>query len=55
MALGERKRDIAAQLAIAPETLSRLMRQLKIKGLIDVQGYTVRLLAPDQLRLLAQG
>ncbi|MDM4766710.1 Crp/Fnr family transcriptional regulator [Pelomonas sp. SE-A7] len=42
--LTERKRDIAAQLAIAPETLSRMMRELKRKGLIEVQGYRVRLL-----------
>lgn len=42
--LNERKRDIAAQLAIAPETLSRMMRELKRKGLIEVQGYRVQLL-----------
>jgi CRP-like cAMP-binding protein len=42
--LSERKRDIAAQLAIAPETLSRRMRELKRKGLIEVQGYRVQLL-----------
>jgi len=42
--LSERKRDIAAQLAIAPETLSRMMRELKRKGLIEVQGYRVQLL-----------
>lgn len=51
--LGERKRDIAAQLAITPETLSRMMRQLKLKGLIEVQGYAVSLLAPAALRQLA--
>lgn len=51
--LGQRKRDIAAQLAITPETLSRMMRQLKLKGLIEVQGYTVRLLDAGALRALA--
>jgi CRP-like cAMP-binding protein len=51
--LSERKRDIAAQLAITPETLSRMMRQLKLKGLIEVQGYAVRLLNTAQLAQLA--
>jgi CRP/FNR family transcriptional regulator, dissimilatory nitrate respiration regulator len=51
--LHERKRDIAAQLAITPETLSRLLRQLKRKGLIDVLGYTVRVLDVPRLRALA--
>lgn len=52
--LGERKRDIAAQLAITPETLSRMMRQLKLKGLVEVRGYAVRLLDLPSLRQLAQ-
>lgn len=52
--LGERKRDIAAQLAITPETLSRMMRQLKLKGLLEVRGYAVRLLDLPALRELAQ-
>ncbi|QPF72789.1 Crp/Fnr family transcriptional regulator [Roseateles sp. DAIF2] len=51
--LAERKRDIAAQLAITPETLSRMMRQLKTKGLIAVAGYTVQLLDPAGLLALA--
>jgi len=53
VALHERKRDIAAQLAITPETLSRLLRQLSRKGLIDVMGYTVRVLDLPGLRALA--
>lgn len=53
VSLGERKRDIAAQLAITPETLSRMMRQLKLKGLIEVQGYAVRLLDIAALQALA--
>jgi CRP-like cAMP-binding protein len=39
-----RKRDIASQLAITPETLSRLMRSFARQGVIDVAGYTVRVL-----------
>ena len=41
--LTERKRDIASQLAITPETLSRLMRALSDQGAIAVAGYTVTL------------
>jgi CRP-like cAMP-binding protein len=52
--LAERKRDIAAQLAITPETLSRMMRQLKEKGLIAVAGYTVQLLDLAGLQALAR-
>jgi CRP/FNR family transcriptional regulator, dissimilatory nitrate respiration regulator len=39
-----RKRDIASQLAITPETLSRLMRSFTRQGVIEVAGYTVRVL-----------
>lgn len=53
VALHERKRDIAAQLAITPETLSRLLRQLNRKGLIDVMGYTVKVLDLSALRAIA--
>lgn len=53
VALHERKRDIAAQLGITPETLSRLLRQLSRKGLIDVKGYTVSVLDLSALRALA--
>ena len=53
VALHERKRDIASQLAITPETLSRLLRQLSRKGLIDVMGYTVKVLDIAALRTLA--
>lgn len=51
--LAERKRDIAAQLGITPETLSRLQRSLTRKGLIDVVGYSVRILDVTALRRLA--
>lgn len=53
LALKERKRDIAAQLAITPETLSRLMRQLTLKNLIEVQGYRIELLDVAALRALS--
>lgn len=51
--LGERKRDIASQLAITPETLSRLMRSFMREGVIEVSGYTVRVLDPRALAALA--
>jgi CRP-like cAMP-binding protein len=51
--LAERKRDIASQLGMTPETLSRLMRSLSDRGLIAVSGYTLRVLDPQALRGLA--
>lgn len=51
--LHERKRDIASQLAITPETLSRLMRSFMQQGVIDVSGYTVHVLDPLALERLA--
>lgn len=53
--LTERKRDIASQLAITPETLSRLMRSLMRQGLISVAGYTVHVADLDGLRRVAGG
>jgi CRP-like cAMP-binding protein len=52
--LAERKRDIAAQLAIAPETLSRLLRSFTRLGVIDVAGYTVHVLDRAALDRMAQ-
>jgi CRP-like cAMP-binding protein len=52
--LHERKRDIASQLAITPETLSRLLRQLRSEGLIEVHGYRIGVLKPEALRERAQ-
>lgn len=51
--LASRKRDIASQLGMTPETLSRMMRSLSEQGLIAVEGYTVRVLDPNALRGLA--
>jgi CRP-like cAMP-binding protein len=47
----ERKRDVAAQLSISPETLSRTLRQLADRGVVAVQGYRIGLL--DRVELLA--
>jgi len=52
--LTERKRDIASQLAITPETLSRLMRSLSRQGLIAVSGYTVTVMDSEGLRRAAE-
>jgi CRP-like cAMP-binding protein len=48
-----RKRDIASQLAITPETLSRLMRSFTGQGIIQVAGYTVHVLDRSALEKLA--
>jgi CRP-like cAMP-binding protein len=53
--LTERKRQIATQLGVKPETLSRLLRALTRKGLVEVFGYRVRVLDPEGLRALAGG
>ena len=52
--LHERKRDVASQLAITPETLSRLMRSLSRQGVIEVSGYNLRVLDPAALARLGQ-
>ncbi len=51
--LHERKRSIAAQLGIAPETLSRILRQLRERELISGRGRVLQLTNPDDLRALA--
>lgn len=53
--LGERKRDIASQLAITPETLSRLIRGLTRQGVISVVGYSVQVLDRAALLRVAAG
>lgn len=52
--LHHRKRDLASQLAITPETLSRLMRSFSSQGVIEVAGYSVRVLDPAALERLAR-
>lgn len=51
--LAERKSDIASQLGMTPETMSRLMRSLSDQGVIEVDGYTVHLLDLRALRRIA--
>lgn len=53
--LAERKSDIASQLGMTPETLSRLMRALSDQRVIEVDGYTVAVLDVPALRRLAGG
>jgi len=49
----QRKRLIAAQLGIAPETLSRVFRHLRERCLISGSGRVVNLVDPSGLRMLA--
>ncbi|WP_280189576.1 Crp/Fnr family transcriptional regulator [Delftia sp. PS-11] len=50
-----RKRLIAAQLGIAPETFSRVLRQLRDLGLIAGRGNVIDLPQPAALEVLAIG
>jgi CRP-like cAMP-binding protein len=51
--LQQRKRLIAAQLGIAPETFSRVLHHLRERGLIAGAGRTLTLPHPGDLRALA--
>ncbi len=51
--LTERKRNIAAQLGIAPETFSRVLRHLRDRQLISGGGRVLGLPNPQALRELA--
>ena len=53
--LQQRKRSIAAQLGIAPETLSRVLRHLRERSLISGSGRLLNVVDPGGLRLLAGG
>ncbi|NBO01241.1 MAG: helix-turn-helix domain-containing protein [Betaproteobacteria bacterium] len=46
----QRKRQIAEQLGIAPETLSRVLRDLRERGLIRGRGRVLDVLDPTGLR-----
>ena len=51
--LQERKRSIAAQLGIAPETLSRVLRHLRERSMISGSGRLLNLVDPNGLKSLA--
>jgi CRP-like cAMP-binding protein len=51
--LQQRKRLIAAQLGIAPETLSRVLRHLRERSLISGTGRVLNVIDPGGLRTLA--
>ncbi|MCI4440341.1 CRP-like cAMP-binding protein [Tibeticola sediminis] len=51
--LRERKRQIAQQLGIAPETFSRVLRHLRERSLISGSGRVLNLVDPSGLRSLA--
>lgn len=51
--LSERKRTIAAQLGIAPETLSRMLKLLRERHLISGRGRVLQLINLDALQQLA--
>lgn len=52
--LQQRKRSIAAQLGIAPETLSRVLRHLRERSLISGSGRLLNVVDPIGLRTLAR-
>jgi CRP-like cAMP-binding protein len=52
--LRERKRAIASQLGVTPETFSRILRQFQDRQIIEVTGYTVRILDMEALRRTAR-
>ncbi len=51
--LQQRKRSIAVQLGIAPETFSRVLRHLREQSLISGSGRVLNLVDPSGLRSLA--
>ena len=51
--LNQRKRMVAAQLGIAPETFSRVLRNLRESGLITGTGNVLKLPTPDGLQRVA--
>jgi CRP/FNR family transcriptional regulator, dissimilatory nitrate respiration regulator len=53
--LRQSKRELAAQIAAAPETLSRALKKLTADGLIDVDGPNISLLDLPALQALCKG
>lgn len=53
--LAQRKRVIAAELGMAPETLSRVLRHLRERRLIAGSGRTLQLVDTSGLAMLANG
>ncbi len=53
IALQQRKRTIAAQLGMAPETFSRVLRQLRERGLLLQSGAQLLLPDPEGLQQIA--
>lgn len=51
--LQQRKRTIAAQLGMAPETFSRVLRHLRERGMILQNGARLQLTDPDGLQQIA--
>lgn len=51
--LNQRKRSIATQLGIAPETFSRVLRHLREQSMITGTGRVLNLVNPNALRSLA--
>lgn len=49
------KGQLAAKLGTIPETLSRVFAKLTNEGLIEIDGYTVKLLDPQRLHQLVAG
>lgn len=49
------KKDLAAQLSITPETLSRLLARWRDRGLLTVDGNDLTLLDPAALEAVAEG
>jgi CRP-like cAMP-binding protein len=52
--LPDRKQAIASRLSVAPETLSRTLRQMQEDGIIRVKGYHVDVIDAKGLGLLAE-
>lgn len=53
--LRQRKKHIASEWGVTPETFSRTMKQLQRQGHISMQGYAVEIRDPAGLQRLARG